>query len=208
MRRAALGLALASLAPVGAAAQDEAPIPPPADPPIDPGHALGDPTAPLATPSGYGDLRIPELRARTDGRVRLDVVGWGRRALTLHLRPDGEGTAPETCTAPCRRDVLPGRYRLAVQPSGAGPRDADDQPVWIGGPRTVIQLGYDHRVGLRSVGWTLFCMAITAFGLSWIGGLWSAAIIGAPIAAGLLIPAAPLIFLEDSARVEVTPIEE
>jgi len=46
-------------------------------------------------------------------------------------------------------------------------------------------------------------------GLSSIGGsAWAMALVGAPIAGAFLIPFFPLAFLEDSARVRVTPLSD
>lgn len=205
MLRSAVTL-LVLLSPAAALAQEAVPAP---DTIFEPAEELTDPTGPLSTPEGYGDLTLPQLSPRTTptGRVRVDVLGWGPRRLTLHAQPAGPdvGTT-ERCTAPCRLNLEPGRYLLSVQPHGAGPRRADDQPVWISGGHLAVQMSYDHRVGLRSLGWTFLMMGLSAFAVSWVGGLFGALIIGLPIAAAFMIPAAPLIFLEDSARVQTDVI--
>lgn len=204
-------------APAAAYAQDA--VPPVEGPPAEgedqifeePTDALDPPSGPVTAPQGYGDLTLPDIRPRTttSRRVRVDVLGWGDRPLTLHLRPLDTGTPiTDHCTAPCQLDLEPGRYDLSVQPRGAGPRRADDQPVWISGQHTAIQMSYDHRLGLRALGWNLLMMGITGFAVSWIGGFFTALIIGAPIGAALIIPALPLIFLEDSARVQASDLPD
>jgi len=137
----------------------------------------------------------------------VHVLPFGSEGLTLHLRATNQAPLMrDHCTAPCRLDLEPGRYELSVQPRGGGPRRADDQPVWISGDDVAIQASYDHRSGLRVLGWVFFSTGVSAFGLSLIGGIFTGLIIGLPIAAAFLIPFVPLAFLEDSARVQVVPL--
>lgn len=211
--------ALVLFVPVGVRAQDEEA--PPSEAPaseappdvifMEPSQDLDAPTGPVTAPQGYGDLTLPDVRPRSAPRrrVRIEVLGWGDRPLTLHLRPLDTGEPlTDHCTAPCQLDLEPGRYQFAVQPRGASPRRADDQPIWISGGHTAIQMSYDHRVGLRSLGWTLLMTGLSGFAVSWYGGIIGALIGGLPVAIAFMIPAIPLIFLEDSARVQVDALPD
>jgi len=179
-RGSILGIALLALAPRVAAAQTPPPV-----------------------PEDYGQT---EARPERADHVRVDALSWGERPLTLHVIDEPVGP----CTAPCRLELSPGRYRLAVQPRGGGPRDADGDPLLLQEGRVAVQMTYDHRIGLRSLGWVFVCFALSALGATapffGVGTANVFTIVGVPIAAGFLIPAVPLIFLEDSARVEITPL--
>lgn len=218
-----LGLVVAA-APLGARAQSsEAEVPEPVADEVEgsaddasetpsAGEALTAPELPTVPPEGYGDLRLPTLHPRREdgtGRVRAEVLAFHDGPLTLHI-VDSDHDRPLTdhCTAPCRLDLEPGRYAFAIQNLDADPHLADDQPVWVSGTRVAIQMSYDHRIGLRSLGWNLVCWSITAFALSFIGGPIIALIIGLPLALGLAIPGVPLVLLQDSARVQVVALPE
>ena len=210
----ALSVLAGAWAPAGASAQE--PLPESAEsteaPPAEasPSEALTGPAGPLVAPDGYGDPTLPPLRARAPAgrRVSLYALRAGSsRPLTLHARR-ADGGPTERCTAPCRLDVDQGRYVLSVEPRGGGPRTADDMPVRLEGDRLAVTMTYDHRVGLRSLGWTFFCLAVSAFAVSWVGGIFTALIIGAPLPEAFLIPFLPLVPLNDSARVEVTPLPQ
>ncbi|MBX3269077.1 MAG: hypothetical protein KF729_02380 [Sandaracinaceae bacterium] len=217
LRRPALFALLALVGastPVGACAQEPsdataAPSSEPLLPEAPPSEALTVPQGAVVAPQGYGDLTVPVLRPRPTGRrATLYALSVGSaRPLTLHARRT-DGGEDVRCAAPCRLDVDYGRYVLSVQPRGGGPRAADDMPVWLEGDRLAVTMSYDNRGALRALGWAFFSGALTAFSLSWIGGIFAAVLIGTPIAAALLIPFLPLVFLNDSARVEVTPLPE
>jgi len=186
-------MVLAALAPGAAAAQ--APTPPPVPDRYD---------ADAEEPSYEHAAVAPP----TTDTARLDALGFGQRPLALHVeRMDGDAPAVDHCVAPCQLDVSPGRYRLAIAPRGGGPRDADGGPVTLFGGRHAVQMTYDHRIGERSLGWTFLCMALSV--VVSIAPLQSEilmAVVAAPIGIALTIPALALIFLEDSARVQVTPL--
>jgi len=171
--------------------------------------ALAQPSAAPAPVEGYGTPPTLPVASGGDGRTELHVLDFDERRLTLHVA-EGDGRDGDAfhCTAPCRLSLLPGRYRLSVQPEGGGPRVADDQPVWIGEGTQIAQLTYDHRSGLRVLGWVFFTVAAASLALSAIGGVFSALVIGAPIATAFLVPFFALSFLTDSARVQVSPLPQ
>lgn len=216
--RLVIAALLVALAPARALAQTAEDIPPPppvVDPPTAPPEASQDepeeleaPTTEPYQPPGYRLRSAPQERA---ARTLVHVLSWGEDELTLHGRPRGSREPyARLCTAPCSLRVDPGVYELAISPSGGGPRGADGPPITFGRERTAVQMHYDHRSGLRVLGWTFFSLGATALGLSiglgvWIGG-WApliAAISGGPITAVMWIPWLVLAFLEDSARVQV-----
>ena len=158
-------------------------------------------------PPGYGGA---ELRpAPAPDLVEVYVLPIDDDVLRLQYQRIGWGEEPSVCDAPCRLLLAPDRYRLRVQPRSGGPRDADGgDDVYVSGARGVVQIDYDHRVGLRSLGWSFVCAALSAMAASFPVGIIWGLIVGTPIAAAFLIPAVPLIFLEDSARVRWTPLPE
>jgi len=201
--RAALLAALWLVAPTARAqaaapALDETVVEPSA------GTDLDAPDGPATVPEGYG---VAPASPRRGDRVHLDVLQLGDRPLTLRVRAlDVRQPEIDGCAAPCVLELEPGRYRFEIDPEGGGPRRADGDSFYVSGERVALQMSYDHRMGLRTLGWTFFHLAGTAVGLSAIGGFFSVLIIGLPIAVAFAIPALPLMLLNDSARVEIAPI--
>jgi len=162
------------------------------------------PTGPPSAPEGYSLRRTPR---RANGLVHVDVLSIGERELTLHAHTlDELQEMTAQCTAPCVLELPRGRYRFEIDPRGGDPFDADGGAHYVSGDRMALQMSYDHRIGLRTMGWTFFGLSATALGLSAIGGIFGVLIFGLPIAAVLFIPALPLIFVRDSARVELAPL--
>lgn len=196
MSRAAALLPLLTLALASAASAQGVPSPP---------TRYGAEGA--APPAARGGLDTPQgYQAAPPRESEVAVVAWGETELRLHLRSLDGGSAPAPCTAPCALTLTPGRYVMEVQPRGGGPFTADESPQYFGVGPHVMQLSYDRRSGLRALGWVFFSMAATALSLTFPFGPIIGAIIGAPIAAALLIPWLPLALLRDSVHAQLTPV--
>lgn len=214
--RLALAALFVALAPCSALAQSTEGVPPP---PEDPAQGSAMPAASLGVGEQLEPPTAVPYRARIyqrprapgaplDTRVPVDVLSWGEDELTLHARPRGSDESyTALCAAPCRLRLEPGAYEIAISPSGGGPRAADEQWAHVYPEPTAIQIHYDHRSGLRVLGWVFFSLGITAQALSAIG-VWTALYIGLPLFSAFLIPFFVLAFLEDSAHVQVTPLDE
>ncbi|MFK7985832.1 MAG: hypothetical protein AB8I08_07345 [Sandaracinaceae bacterium] len=203
--RFAAAFALAWLCTVSSSAQDT--LPTPESYRVSPERGLEGsvvpepPTVALAEgelPAGYDPF---PTRGTT---AHLEIVHWGGGPFRLELTEAEPGAQPEEiCVSPCVRDIEPGRYRVSIGRPRSGARNADDPEVYLSRGANVLQIHYDHRVGERSVGWTMLLFGASLggslFGLGTVVGL----IAGLPTFVILGLAALPFLLLEDSARFEI-----